>query len=318
MATTQPAHTPALPAGWEERVSTSKGRAYYVHRETGKTTWVHPLASQKPAARRQRRLAIASVDVAPAVPTCLLEQVGDGMFPVMMKAGTPAEAVVGVIVPPGLAGEGQLVTVMVPAGVPTDTCFWIVAPLPKNEALSREDSSDSWSSAAGSAASTVIHDSASASAQGEQDLDELDDCGEEGWDFEKYELEVRATAKAVRELKAARELAAARTYSPDYTMLAPEEVAAPALLISRTPSPQALASPRGTNQDQNQPQPVEKAENPFRKQLHLLRGAETHNETLMNSASLPADWEKKMSASKGKPYYYNKVTGETSWVLPRH
>ena len=198
-------------------------------------------------------------------------------------------------------------TVMVPAGSPTDTCFWIVAPLPKSKALSHEDSSDSWSSAAGSAASTVLHDSASASAQGEQDLDALDD-GEEGWDFEKYELEVRATAKAVREL------AAARTYSPDCTMLAPEEVAAPAILISRTPSPQALASPRGTSQLE----PAEKAENPFRKQLHLLRGAETHNEALMNSASLPADWEKKMSASKGKPYYYNKVTGETSWVLPKH
>ena len=307
--TTHPAHAPALPAGWEERVSASKGRAYYVHKETGKTTWVHPLKSQTAAARRPapRSLAIASVDDAPAVPTCLIEQVGDGMFPVMIKAGTPAEAVVGVIVPPGCAGAGRLVTVMVPAGVPTDTCFWIVAPLPKGGALSREDSSDSWSSAAGSAASTVLHDSASASERGEQDLDALDDCEGEGWDFEKYELEVRATAKAVREL------AAARNYSPDYTMLAPEEVAAPALLISRTPSPQAVASPRGASQ----PQPAENAENPFRKQLHLLRGAETHNETLMNAASLPADWEKKMSASKGKPYYYNKVTGETSWVLPK-
>jgi len=42
MATTQPAHTPALPAGWEQRISRSKGMAYYVHMETGKTTWVHP------------------------------------------------------------------------------------------------------------------------------------------------------------------------------------------------------------------------------------------------------------------------------------
>jgi hypothetical protein len=285
-------------------MSASKGKAYYVHTETGKTTWVHP---EKDGARG-RSLAIASVDNAPAVPVTLLEQIGDGMFPVMIRAGTPARAVVGVRVPPGFVGAGRLVTVMVPAGVPTDSCFWIVAPLPKSVALDLLDSSDSWSSAGGSAASTVLHDSASGSALAEQDLDALDGFEEDGWDFDKYEQEVRATAQAVREL------AAARSLSPDYTALAPEDPAAPAILISRTPSPQPLASPRG----EIPPKPAEKAENPFRKQLHLLRGAESHNGALMSTASLPAGWEMKMSASKGKPYYWNKVTGETTWVLPKN
>ena len=289
------------PPGWERRISASKGKAYYVHKETGKTTWVHPLAPEKEVARR-RSLAIASVDDAPAVPATLLEQIGDGMFPVMIRAGTPAQAVVGVRVPPGFVGAGRLVTVMVPAGVPTDSCFWIMAPLPKSVALDRLDWSDSWSSAGGSAASTVLHDW----RQEEQDLDALDDGFEEdGWDFDKYEQEVRATAQAVREL------AAARSLSPDYTALAPEDPAAPAILISRTPSPPALASPRG----EIPPKPAEKVENPFRKQLQLLRGTETHNGALMSTASLPAGWEMKMSASKGKPYYWNKVTGETTWVL---
>jgi len=35
-------HAPALPAGWEQQMSASKGKAYYVHTETGRTTWVHP------------------------------------------------------------------------------------------------------------------------------------------------------------------------------------------------------------------------------------------------------------------------------------
>lgn len=265
------------PPGWERRISASKGKAYYVHKETGKTTWVHP---EKEVARR-RSLAIASVDDAPAVPATLLEQIGDGMFPVMMRAGTPAQACVGVRVPPGFVGAGRLVTVIVPAGVPTDCCFWIVAPLPKSVAPDREDISDAWSSAGGSAASTVPNDW----RQEEQDLDELDDCKEDWWDLDKHEYP-------------------------------PEDPAAPAILISRTPSPPALASPGG----EIPPTPAEKAEkaeNPFRKQLHLLRCTESHNGALMSTASLPAGWEKKMSASRGKPYYFNKFTGETTWVLPQ-
>ena len=302
----QSAHAPALPAGWEQKMSASKGTVYYVHKETGKTTWVHP---EKEVARR-RSLAIASVDDAPAVPATLLEQIGDGMFPVMMRAGTPALAVVRVRVPPGFVGAGRLVTVIVPAGVPTDCCFWIVAPLPKSVAPDREDISDAWSSAGGSAASTVPNDSASVSALTEQDLDELDDCEEDWRDFDKHEYneqEVRAAAHA---------LALARSLSPDYTALAPEDPAAPAILISRTPSPPALASPGG----EIPPTPAEKAEkaeNPFRKQLHLLRCTESHHGALMSTASLPAGWEKKMSASRGKPYYFNKFTGETTWVLPQ-
>jgi hypothetical protein len=306
------------PPGWERRISASKGKAYYVHKETGKTTWVHPLAPEKEVARR-RSLAIASVDDAPAVPATLIEQIGDGMFPVMMRAGTPALAVVRVRVPPGFVGAGRLVTVIVPAGVPTDCCFWIVAPLPKSVAPDREgsfhrrcsvDISDAWSSAGGSAASTVPNDSASVSALTEQDLDELDDCEEDWRDFDKHEYneqEVRAAAHA---------LALARSLSPDYTALAPEDPAAPAILISRTPSPPALASPGG----EIPPRPAEKAEkaeNPFRKQLHLLRCTESHHGALMSTASLPAGWEKKMSASRGKPYYFNKFTGETTWVLPQ-
>lgn len=299
----QSAHCPALPAGWEQRTSASKGKTYYVHTETGKTTWVHP---EKDGARR-RSLLMASVDNAPAVPATLLEQIGDGMFPVMMRAGTPAQAVVGVRVPPGFVGAGRLVTVMVPAGVPTDSCFWIMAPLPKSVVLDGLDSSDSWSSVGGSesAASTVLHDSESGSALAEQDLDALDGFEEDGWDLsDKYEQEARATAQAVGAQ------AAARSFSPDYTALAPEDPAAPAILISRTPSPTALASPS--------PKPAEKAENPFRQQLHLLRGAESRNGALMSTGSLPAGWEKKMSASKGKPYYWNKVTGETTWLLPKN
>jgi hypothetical protein len=55
-----------------------------------------------------------------------------------------------------------------------------------------------------------------------------------------------------------------------------------------------------------------------RKQLHLLLGgAESHNQALlMSTASLSGHWEKKISASKGKPYYWIKVTGESTWVLP--
>ena len=130
-------------------------------------------------------------------------------------------------------------------------------------------------------------------------------------------LKGAGAARAVRALVdfvppyGVRELAAARSLSPDYTALAPEDPAAPAILISRTPSPPALASPRG----EIPPKPAEKVENPFRKQLQLLRGTETHNGALMSTASLPAGWEMKMSASKGKPYYWNKVTGETTWVL---
>ena len=282
----QSAHAPALPAGWEQKMSASKGTVYYVHKETGKTTWVHP---EKEVARR-RSLAIASVDDAPAVPATLIEQIGDGMFPVMMRAGTPALAVVRVRVPPGFVGAGRLVTVIVPAGVPTDCCFWIVAPLPKSVAPDREgsfhrrcsvDISDAWSSAGGSAASTVPNDW----RQEEQDLDELDDCKEDWWDLDKHEYP-------------------------------PEDPAAPAILISRTPSPPALASPGG----EIPPTPAEKAEkaeNPFRKQLHLLRCTESHHGALMSTASLPAGWEKKMSASRGKPYYFNKFTGETTWVLPQ-
>ena len=51
-------HAPALPAGWEQQMSASKGKAYYVHTETGRTTWVHP---GKEGARR-RNMAMASVE----------------------------------------------------------------------------------------------------------------------------------------------------------------------------------------------------------------------------------------------------------------
>ena len=56
--TMQSAHAPALPAGWEQKMSASKGEAYYVHTETGRTTWVHP---GKEGARR-RNMAMASVE----------------------------------------------------------------------------------------------------------------------------------------------------------------------------------------------------------------------------------------------------------------
>jgi hypothetical protein len=56
--TMQSAHAPALPAGWEQKMSASKGEAYYVHTETGRTTWVHP---EKEGARR-RSMAMASVE----------------------------------------------------------------------------------------------------------------------------------------------------------------------------------------------------------------------------------------------------------------
>jgi chromosome segregation ATPase len=54
----RPAHAPALPAGWQQKMSASKGKAYYLHTETGRTTWVHP---EK------------------AVPAPLPEQIGDVM-----------------------------------------------------------------------------------------------------------------------------------------------------------------------------------------------------------------------------------------------
>jgi hypothetical protein len=299
-----------MPEGWVVKVSASKGKPYYYHQASNTTTWVHP-GSSAAATRRApeacdgptRRVAVASVDDVPAVPDCLLDAVKAGTFPVMLKANTPAGSVVGVKVPAGFPGEGRLVTVLVPTNAPRDSCFWIIAPFPNDllAKVSREDS-DSWSSAAGSAASTVLHDSSSTGAYEEFDLDSLEDCPEGLWDFEQHEKEVRATAQALRALHAA------RTFSPDLTHFAPEAPAAPAILISRTPSPQELASPI-------LPQPVQ-AENPFRRQLHLARDAESHSESLINSAALPAGWVKKMSASKGKPYYYNALTRVTTWVLP--
>lgn len=35
-------NAPALPAGWKQQMSASKGKPYYVHTETGRSTWVHP------------------------------------------------------------------------------------------------------------------------------------------------------------------------------------------------------------------------------------------------------------------------------------
>lgn len=298
---------PAVPEGWEAKVSATKGKTYYYHKQSGKTTWVHPgLAKSTQGTTRPAPhcLPIASVDDAPAVPECLHINVGEGMFPVMLKANSPAGCVVGVRVPTGFAGAGRVVTVLVPTDAPVDSCFWIVVPFPVDllKALGREDS-DSWSSCAGSVASTVLHDSASTGSFEEFDLDALEDCEDDGWDFEQHEKEVRATAQAARAL-------AGRTFSPDFTMLAPEEAAAPAILISRTPSPQELVSLRTPIQQQQE------RENPFTKQLHLLRGAESHNETLHSTSALPAGWEKKMSVSKGKQYYYNSTTRETTWVKP--
>lgn len=301
-----------VPEGWEMKVSASKGKPYYYHKASNTTTWMHPTSSaaatrRAPEARDRaatRFVAVASVDDAPAVPECLLDAVKAGTFPVMLKANTPAGSVVGVKVPAGFPGEGRLVKVLVPNDAPRESCFWIIAPFPNNvlAKVSREDSADSWSDA-GSAASTVMHDSASTGTYEELDLDSLEHCPEGLWDFEQHEKEVMATARAVRALHAA------RTFSPDLSYLAPEAAAAPAILMSRTPSPQELAS----SIPQRIPQPVE---NPFRKQLHLARDSESHIESLMNSASLPAGWVKKMSASKGKPYYYNTITRVAAWVLP--
>merc|ERR1712127_631818 len=34
------------------------------------------------------------------------------------------------------------------------------------------------------------------------------------------------------------------------------------------------------------------------------------------AASLPAGWESASDPSSGKPYYYNRATGETKWETP--
>jgi len=297
---------PELPAGWEAKMSASKGAPYYYNKSSNSTTWKHPglaAASTRRGDPKEepcavpRHLPVASVEDAPAVPECLLSSIDFGTFPVMLKANTPAGSVVGVKISAGFPCEGRLVSVLVPEDTPTNCCFWIIAPFPKavmaiTRLASSCEASDSWSSSAGSAAPTLLHDAASSCASDQFEFDSLEDCPDDAWDFEKYEDEVRATARAARALKA---------HSLDWANMAPEEAAAPAILLSRTPSPQELHK---------------SAENPFRKQLQLQRCAASHNDTLSHSSSLPTCWERKMSTSKGKPYYYNASTRETTWVLP--
>lgn len=309
-----------LPAGWEERWSATKNRPYYFENSSGCTTWIRPTTSSTAASRRadfcggEKNDVVASMDFE-AVPDAVLEQLSAGKFPTLLKANTRAGSIVAVKVPVGFAGQGKLVNVMVPANAPLDECFWIVAPLPAHVAgPACEDTSSScgsskWSvsSSEGSAATTALHDSGSRVDSGSigdgRDVDfELDDRQDGVWEFEKHEQQVRELAQAAR---------AARAASPDYARLAPGHAAAPAVLISRTPSPQALCSTSQASQ------PQQDVENPFTRQLNLLRKTESHNATLIDVASLPVGWEKRISSSKGKPYYYNRTTGVTTWVRPK-
>jgi len=82
------------------------------------------------------------------------------------------------------------------------------------------------------------------------------------------------------------------------------------MLIRRTPSPQAPVC------DSAASNAAKKVGNLFTMQLRLLRREESHNESLINATSLPCGWEKMMSVTKDKPYYYNQATGATSWVRP--
>ena len=301
-----PAAAPSgLPDGWEERRSATKDRPYYFEQATGRTTWIRPTASTAATQRADTDKGgwpIASVDDA-AVPESVVELLSAGSFPALLKANTPGGSIVGVKVPTGYAGEGAFVPVLVPANAPADECFWIVAPCPgrpleKSESFSSAKSSTT--SAAGSAATTVVQDCDSVGSATDWGL-ETEGNEEEGWDFEKHEHQVRALARVAR---------AARGGSPDYSRLAPEHAAAPAVLISRTPSPQALVS------DSDASNAAQQVGNPFTTQLRLLRRNESHSESLIDAASLPSGWEKRMSVTKGKPYYYNQATGATTWVRP--
>ena len=299
-----------LPDGWEERRSATKDRAYYFEKATGRTTWIRPTASTA-ADAGAGVCPVASVDDA-IVPESILELLSAGSFPALLKATTPAGSVVVVKVPTGYPGAGAFVSVLVPADAPADGCFWIVAPcpdrpLPKSASCSSAKSSTSssagsaaaGSAAAGSAATTVVRDFDSVGSATDWGL-EMEGSEEEGWDFERHEQQVRALARVAR---------AARG-SPDSSHLAPEQAAAPAMLISRTPSPEALVC------DSAASNAAQKVGNPFTTQLRLLRREESHNESLINAASLLSGWEKRMSVTKGKPYYYNQATGATSWVRP--
>ena len=307
-----------LPAGWEERWSTTRNRPYYFESSSGCTTWIRPTTSSAAAHRENfcggnKNDVVASIDFE-AVPDAVLEQLSACKFPALLKANTRAGSIVGVKVPVGFTGQGKRVNVMVPANAPLDECFWIVAPLPAHFAgPACEDKSSSWvsskssvSSSEGSAATTALHDSGSRLDSGSigdgRDVEfEQDDRQDGVWEFEKHEQQVRELAQAAR---------AARAASPDYASLAPGHAAAPAVLISRTPSPQALCSASQASQ------PQQDAGNPFTRQLNLLRKTESHNATLIDVASLPVGWEKRISSSKGKSYYYNRTTGVTTWVRP--
>ena len=63
-AAEQPARASVLlPVGWEQRMSGSKGKIYYYHKQSGITTWMHPLA---PLASEKSDNGTAA-DAAPAV-----------------------------------------------------------------------------------------------------------------------------------------------------------------------------------------------------------------------------------------------------------